>query len=241
MIQEIYDYLLTRSSFMFNKEVMIKECDTKDRFREITHNVVELMQKENFFIVYPEALKNINDLVQYYRFNYNKDKEINDDMNFIIERTNEYKNMTYNRKRYLASEWLKLEFKDRNLPWICQTEETVTGAMWNEVDIFLTICGYTLSEDGKTYEYDDNRQEQETITDVYRYLQIINLLANRYPGFFYDEYNMQNTLYNLNSISEQKPTKLILKYVKRTLKNIKKLEKEVKELEREMIKEKGLK
>ena len=237
MIQEIYDYLLIRSGFIFNNDSIYEFVKDKESFKYIIHCAAELMQKENFFIVYPDALKNLSSLIQKYRFDYNKDKEINSDMNFIIERKNEYDHMSLNRKIYLSKKWLSSEFKDRELPVVLQTDENVTASCLNEISTFICIAGYKLDDTGESYEYVGDKEDIVLDVDTVNYLSLINLIANRYPGFYYDEFNLKNALYNVKAILDTKPNFILLRYIRKTMRNLKKLEKEINQVSKELVKE----
>ena len=145
--------------------------------------------------------------------------------------------MPMKRKVYLAREWLYHEFKDRNLPFILQTPDKVTGACMNDVSIFLHMAGYKISEDGKTYDYVGDDEDTVIDVEIDEYLSIVNLLANRFPAFYYFEYNLKNALYNLYELLKCKPNRVLVSYIKKTIKNLKQLEKEINELDEGFVKE----
>ena len=157
-----------------------------------------------------------------------------DEVNFVITRLNEYEHMAPGRKRYLVKEWLKKEFKDRNLPYICQIPDLLFSAMSNEHCLFMTICGYRFNEETATYEYDNSKEYTEQQIDIMNYLQLINLLMNRYPAFFYDLEHAENVVINLGEIIKYEKSRLHVRYAKKTLKSFKKLMNDVLEIKEEI-------
>ena len=241
MIQEIYDYLLIRSHFLFDKELLISKCNSKESFKIVVDSISNIMQKEDYFLTSATLQENISDLIQKYRFDFMKCKEINDEVNFIIGRLNEYKSMNPDHKSRLVSEWLHEEYQARNLPYSCKTASTVLNAMANEHSLFMTICGYKLNDEGNDFiPVGEDGQYIEKELDIFSYLELNNVLISRYPVFFFQEDYIETALYNIDEIIKTGSSKLVLKYAKSTLKQLKKLIKEMDEVSLEMVKEKRL-
>ena len=234
MIQEIYDYLLIRSHYLSNKEDLLEECSNKEVYDYTVKNISKLMQEENYLLTSTSIRKNVSDMIQKYRFDFCKSREMCDEVNFVITRLNEYEHMEPGRKRYLVKEWLKKEFKDRNLPYICQIPDLLFSAMANEHCLFMTICGYRFNEETSAYEYDNSKEYTEQQIDIMNYLQLINLLINRYPAFFYDLEHAENVVINLGEIIKYEKSRLQVRYAKKTLKSFKKLMNDVLEIKEEI-------
>ena len=78
MIQEIYNYLLTREKIItVPLDELIKETYEKDNFKEMIQTIHDIMYRENIFILNDEYYKKIADYLQEFRFSYITDKKIN--------------------------------------------------------------------------------------------------------------------------------------------------------------------
>lgn len=211
MIQEISDYLWIRDVLLCTdgKELIASASD-KENFANIIYNISELMQKEDFVLVFNYIIGNIEELVYHYRFDYNKDKEINDNMNYIIGRLNAYKNMSEERKNYLCKSWVKDEFNDRLLPITFRNADNLVDLMQLDVEYITGMLNYS---------------EPFEIENVIEYLSLINLTINRFPDSFKDEDFYKATYNNLEGLKELEILPYNYKcYVKKTIKNLKKVE-----------------
>lgn len=239
MIQEIYDYLLIRSHFLFDDN-MIERCGENDNFKYIVMNISKVMQREDYFILSSSLQKNVSDLIQKYRFDFNKDKVVNDEVNFIIGRLNEYKSISEKRKNEKVNCWLNEEYKVRNLPRKFRVFNNISKAIANEHVLFMKVCGMKLDETGTNYiPVSENEDYMENV-DYFDYLQLINLLANRFPTVFYENNFLEITLNNINELLNTQKDRLLLKYIKSTAKNLSGLERDMREVAMELITEKRL-
>lgn len=220
-IQKIYDYLYTRSIFntkdIANTKEIAKECEDPDNYKYLVTNLSKIMQNEDFFISYQDE---ILDIVGTYRFKYNKDRELCEDINYIISRIYDYRRMDYKRQSYLYNEWLKKEYKDRGLAFTENNKSKVDKNIMDEIRIFSAITKY-IAVDKKMGNIQYDEEYTDTNIKGIDYLQIINLLANRFPEYFKDDDSLNNILFDLCiSVVMKTKSKDELKYIKKTIKNI---------------------
>lgn len=169
MTQEILDYLLIRSLLANStSEEIINMIENKEIFVYLINSIASLMQQEDFILINHDYQEKVSDIVQSHRFDYNQDKDLNEQMNYIIGRLKEYEAMSFNRKQYLINSWMKQEFKNRGLPWIYQTPETL-------------FC--LISLDMKYFQQMIELKELK-IDNLIEYFSILNIILNKFPNTF---------------------------------------------------------
>lgn len=115
MIQEIYNYLLTREKIItVPLDELIKETYEKDNFKEMIQTIHDIMYRENIFILNDEYYKKIADYLQEFRFSYISDKNINSIMNEVILALSAYDAISMEEKRSFRNSWMLKEATDRN-------------------------------------------------------------------------------------------------------------------------------
>lgn len=210
MIQEISDYLLIRS-LLYNSdsEELIEVAKEKDNYIYILNNIYELMQEENFIFVDPHLVTNVEDFIYKYRFDYNRDKEINDKMNYIIGRLNDYKNMSDKRKQFIIDNWVQEESQNRNLPFI-----------YKNLNNLLSL----ISLDTLYYQGMISIDKPFNIEYVVEYVSIINIIMNRFSESFNDDIEfLEVTRQNLQILKDNKKiSKIDSKMIKEALKKVNK-------------------
>ena len=226
MTQEIYDYLSSRTFLIVaSSSELIDSITNEEEFQQLISDIANLMQKEDFLLIYPEAIDNIADLLFKYRFKYNKNKSINDDINYIIERINEYRHMSKSRKDYLVKEFCQNEYKKRSLPLCYSYFDQLKVLIALDYYSFLNVGKIAFSNETGQYEQVD----EITLTGIefLSYLSVINMLINTSPSTLIDnnliDINIQ-TISNIIDVGKVIP-KHQLNYAKKTIKNLKKLEK----------------
>lgn len=119
MTQEIYNYLLIRNYLIQdNDEYSLEgEENPKEQYAFFVNAVAELMQHENYPLISEQMQEEISNIIQKYRFDYMKDKELNESINYIITRLREYELLSYKRKNNLIRDWYKDEYNNRMLPY----------------------------------------------------------------------------------------------------------------------------
>ena len=115
MIQEIYNYLLTREKIItVPLDELIKETYEKDNFKEMIQTIHDIMYRENIFILNDEYYKKIADYLQEFRFSYITDKKINPMMNEVVLVLTNYDSISIEEKDNYRTNWLTKEIVDRN-------------------------------------------------------------------------------------------------------------------------------
>lgn len=210
MTQEILDYLLIRS-LLFNSEPeeLIDATSNRENFIYVLDNIYILMQNENFIFMSPNIITNVVELIQKYRFDYNKDKEMNDKMNYIIGRFNDYRNMSEKRKRDIVSRWVQEESENRNLPFCYRTLPNLLGLISLDTAYFQSM----ISSD-----------ESFEVGYVVEYLSLINIIINKYPKCFSEDMDfLAVTRMNLIALQNNKKVFSRTDYnmLKKTIKKMK--------------------
>ena len=117
MTQEILDYLLIRSLLVnSSSDEIIEQVSDKESFSYFINNVSMLIEEEDFLILSPVLQDRVGDVLYKYRFTYNKEKEFNEQMNYIIGRLQDYHLMSDERKSFIIDSWVENESNVRELP-----------------------------------------------------------------------------------------------------------------------------
>lgn len=208
MIQEILDYLLIRS-LLYNSDAdeLIEAIKEKEDFTYVLDNIHMLMQEENFIFVAPHLVFNVSELITKYRFDYIKNKELNDKMNDIIGRLNDYKYMSDKRKQYIINNWIEEESNNRNLP-LCYRNLTMLLGM--------------ISLDTAYFQGMINIDKSFDIGYVIEYVSIINIIMNKFPECFHDNPEfLEITKQNLMILKGNKEiSRVDSRMIKRTIKKM---------------------
>ncbi len=207
MIQEILDYLLIRSTLVNStSQEIIENTDDKAIFSYLVHAISSLMQQEDFLLVDPSFPEKVSDLIQFYRFDYNQEKDLNSEMNYIIGRLSDYKKMSFNRKQKLIQDWINQETKNRDLPKY-SGKENLLGL---------------ISLDGYYFCQMISIQQTFEIENAVEYLSILNIIHNKFPDFFKQDLSfveLNREICNHIQSSYQLP-RFVLKMNRRILKKL---------------------
>lgn len=202
MIQEILGYLLTRSLLVnSSSDEIVESINNKDEFAYLLNNISSLIEEEDFLIVDTDMQDKVSDLIQKYRFEYNKDKELNETMNYIIGRLHNYKIMDDERKKYIVNNWIETEIKNRELPRQLHNIHDIFYFISLDCSYFMGIMSLATME----------------IKSVCEYSSLINLIINKYPEAFEEDKMLlgviNETLMNFKNIP------LLRSYEKKMVKN----------------------
>lgn len=225
MTQEISGYLLIRSYLMVTpKDTLIKLIGESDEeyFKTLIHNIYTIMEKEDFVLMYKEVEEKIDSILLRYRFNYIKNKEINDEMNFIIGKLNQYKNLTVDEIFNKRKEFCKQEFKRRSLPSRLCAPANIENMIMLDGEMVALITGLS----GETEYVID-------LDGILSYLSIVNIMINEQSEYFLNSGVIDESLERISQISVAindlddypKFRKIFMEYCHKTLKNIKKVQK----------------
>jgi len=205
MIQEILDYLLIRSFLLnSNEKEIIDSVTNEEEFAYVLNNIYNLMQEEDFVLISSHLSDKVLSFISKYRFDYIKNKDYCDKMNYIIGRLHNYKNMSIDRKKYIVNNWIEEESKTRGLPKCYQNGE----------DLFSLI-----SLDMKYLMGMISIGEEFVITNVVEYVSLINIIMNKFPECFEDDHLfLEVARNNLNALKKVPFMKLrYLKMIKDSL------------------------
>lgn len=214
MILEIYDYLWIRNALLgLDVKQLNQNITTKEEYIFVIKCITNLMETEDFPLAFPQTQEKISEIVQTNRFKYN-DKQIVEDINYIIERLNEYKSMSKERRQHLIKEFYVQELKVRDIPFPYNTsKEVVDCLIQTDIHTFRDIFCYDASAEPKPMSLN--------IEDILDYASLTNLLLNKYPTFFEDETMAKNTVHNLDQLVEiRKLPYAIRKNIKKVIKKL---------------------
>lgn len=153
-------------------------------------------------------IDNVSELVQHYRFDYNKNKEINDNVNYIIGRLHDYREMSIDRKKYITDNWIKEELEARGIPPKAIRLEQLLNLLILDESYFRKML---------------NIREEFVIENLMEYLSLVNLLLNKFPKVFEDNLFLEITKQNCECIkSISKLPRLYSKMVQKILSRLKK-------------------
>ncbi len=221
MIQEILDYLWIRNILLFQEEEIIEDyISKKNKYSDYIQILSRLMQREDLAVVYPEIQDKISKTVNKYRFEYNT-AEINEDINYIVGRLNDYKKMSDTRQKQIIGEFYADEIVDRNMPIIYKNcKEELTTLIGNDFNCFISMYKASDEETGEDIETTFQ-------PDMLQYTSLVNILINRFPEFFEEKAFVDVTIMNFMRIKETPKLKgSMYRYVKRTLKELVRIKEE---------------
>lgn len=173
MIHEIFDYLLTRSLLLnCSEQELIDSVDNEETFAYILDNIYNIMQEENYIIISPMLKEKVINFISKYRFDYIKNNNYCEKMNYIIKRVREYNQMSDKRKKDILNNWVEQESNLRGLPKRYQNPRTL-------FDFIMMDAAYIsgMLNIGKEFE----------ISVPIEFASIINIVMNRAPEIFEEE------------------------------------------------------
>ncbi len=185
MTQEILDYLLIRSALVNNtSQKIIQEIKDKEEYSYLVNNISQLMQKEDFLLLQDDFPDKVSDIIQSHRFEYNYDKKLNEEINYIIDRLKQYQIMTLNHKKELINSWVKQESENRKLPKIYHNSNALL---------------YLISLDA--FYFNQMIDGNFIIQNIIEYLSLVNIIMNEFSTVFEeDKYFLEITRKCLNII-----------------------------------------
>lgn len=171
MLEKAYNYLCVRSLLMaYDSQQLIDLVVDESTYKFFVDNIAFIMQEEDYLLIADELVSRVSDLVHHYRFDYNKNKEINDQVNYIIDRLRDYHTMSFNHRVDLSREWFKEERKKREIPRRYATASNLLTLVCSDAFYFSNMVS----------------TEEFVISNIMEYLSLINLLLNQFPSSFED-------------------------------------------------------
>lgn len=204
MIEEVFNYLIVRSSLTnHTSEELIELVKNKEDYKFFVDNISKIMMEEDFILISDDLIDSVSNLVHHYRFDYNKNKEINDQVNYIIDRLRDYKNMSLKHKIDLSNSWISQERENRGLSAKLATPENLLSMIALDGTYFYSMI---------------NIGEEFCIENIMEYLSLLNLLLNRFHAVFEDNLFLEITKQNCKVIqSIPKLPRIYLKMIKKIL------------------------
>lgn len=219
MIGNVINYLAVRSILMGNtKEELIKLVKGESDYKFFVDNISLIMQQEDYILLSDELIERVADLVHQYRFDYNKNKEINDEINYIIGRLHDYRGMNPRRKDLLCQKWFDEELFYRGL---------------SKKDANIARIYKMIALDGEYLYNMVNVGVEFSIDDILEYLSLLNLLLSRFPLVFQD--NLLLEIAKQTCIAIETIPKLPKKYLKMIKKFLHKLKEKYPEAPSEKV------
>lgn len=224
MTQEIYDYLWIRNVLIALKA---KDISTNvyslEEAAYVVRCIVNLLEKENFVLAFDNSQDMILDLTQEFRFKYN-DKELNSNINLIINKINQYKNINSNKKDLMIDLFYTNESKKRNLSYFYKnSKEVINCLIQNDIHTYRNLFCNENTNEPIALE----------IIDVLDYVSLVNLIMNDYPNYFKDEKIKEKTNNNFEQLLLVKNIPFdIRNSIKKTLKLINQNSNQIKRLKK---------
>ena len=181
------------------------------------------MQNEDYFLLCDELCNRVSYFIQKNRFKFNYDKEANVEMNFIIQRLNEYKSLSEREKIRRAEAFIKEEYESRKMPNKYRVREELPLYISRDCTYFMEILGLEYTGESTITS---NPEHCFEIDNYFEYLSLINWLIDKYPDFVLNTALPNQVKLTTDTIcSIKKMPSYFKEYSKITAKNLKKLEK----------------
>lgn len=171
MLEKAYNYLCVRSLLMaYDSQQLIDLVVDEATYKFFVDNIAFIMQEEDYLLVADELVQRASNLVHHYRFDYNKNKEINEQVNYIIDRLRDYRTMSFNHHVELSKKWFEEERKKREIPKKYATISNLLTLVFSDALYFSHMVS----------------AEEFVIDNIMEYLSLINLFFNQFPAVFED-------------------------------------------------------
>lgn len=211
MIQEIYNYLLTREQIIkLSADELINQTKEKNNFVEMLKTLHDVMYRENIFLLKDEFSSKIEDWLHEFRFSYLNNKEINNLMNEIIETMQTYKNLNFKEKNDYVSCWIAKESIDRNIPHslLISKDEILSYVLEDSTNLKFVLDGI------ETREFISNTIDPEKL------LATFQVIRNQFPIIFQEnrellEFTIHLSKYISKQTTDRQIRKLANTYIKK--------------------------
>lgn len=215
MTLEIYDYLWIRNVLIaLEPDDLLANITNQEEYTFVVKCISDLLKEEDFPLVFPQSQSTIEKLIEKHRFEY-VDKSLNQNINGIICKLNEYKNMSFGNKNHLINKFYNNEITARKLAFTySHSIETINCLIQNDIHTYRSLF-YT--------DYNGNQPVELTVMDILDYASLTNLIMTKYPDFFEKEHYTKKTIHNLSQLATIKTIPFDIKIsIKKTLKELSK-------------------
>lgn len=231
MIQEIYDYLYIRSLVNSSRFDLDHFRDKEDLEIFLSRLAKYFNTGEDAFIAYTDFHKFLVEVIAKYR----NEKELNiktiNDINTILGKLNEYKLYDASILNDKLEDWFTEEYNDRKLPLILRNREVILECVMNDDSTFMRL-NKEFIEKNSNIKIDVLEEP-----NPFDYTQLINLLINRFQGFFYAKEAFDSAMKTMQDCLTKVDTFTMANYIKKTIKRLKKVKKEIEKTRRKVLKE----
>jgi len=166
--------LLIRSFLLnSNDKEIIESVTNEEEFAYVLNNIYNLMQEEDFVLISSSLSDKVLSFVSNYRFDYIKNKDYCEKMNYIIGRLRDYNNMSIDRKKHIVNNWIDEESKTRCLPKCYQNGEDLFNLISLDMKYLMGMISIG---------------EEFVIHNVVEYVSLINIIMNKFPECFENDH-----------------------------------------------------
>lgn len=213
MIQEIYDYLLTREKIIKLSEAeLVTETQEKNNFPSVIKIIHDIIYRENIFLLNEDYYIKIENYLNKFRYSYLSDKELSPLMNEIIIAISIYRNMSVSEKTEYIINWKVKESVDRNIPnsFFISNDELISYVLADSYYLKILL---------------DNDLEKIKEVDPKKMLSTFMVLCNQFLKIFIEnkdalELSIRLANYVKNNTDNRKIKKMAKVYVKEVLYDI---------------------
>jgi len=210
MIQETYNYLLTREQVIkLSAKDFIKQTKENNDFVDKLKMIRHIMNNENIFLM-ATCADNIQNWLQEFRFTYNKAPEISKLMNEIISITQVYKGLSISEKNAYIRDLLELEALRRNMiGHIVSENEVLSSILWDFTNFKYILDGIETN----CFDNPDIEINAELL------LYTVQMLRQQFPGIFEEKPELFDaTIWLSKEIKKYSKDRLITKLAKEYIK-----------------------
>ena len=234
MIQEIFNYLYTRSLLLEKEVLLVKDGNEEKYLSDNLLSILNVLTLEPYFADREDTRKVLSSFIQKYRFSFPNNTEIKVFFNELIKVINEHQTQDEKTTNIEKKQWLEREYKDRCLPKKFRNEKTMIEFVRADAELFMNMSGFYCF-DGENFE-----KVPELIfkcLDVVEYLGLMNFLINREPKYFASKETIDSLIEQCYSLSTYEENAEVLKYIKKTIRNLKRIDRERRIVTTQVIRE----
>jgi len=174
MTLEISDYLLTRSILVNNtKEELIESVNDEETFSYMLNSICQLMEEENFILTHAGLCERVSTFINEYRFDYIKNKDYCEKMNYIIGRLQDYNMMSDKRKQDIIDNWVENESEARGLPKCYRNQKNLFELISLDMYYFIGMISFN---------------EPFVVESIIEYASLVNIIMNKFPESFDEDH-----------------------------------------------------
>lgn len=234
MIQEIYNYLYTKSLLLEKEVLLVDDGNEEKNLSDNLLSILNVLTLEPYFADREDTRKMLSSFIQKYRFSFPNNTKIKVSFNELIKVINEHQAQDKKTTNKEKKQWLESEYKDRCLPKKFRNEKTMIEFVRADAELFMNMSGFYCF-DGVNFEPVPKLLFNNL--DVVEYLGLMNLMINREPRYFSTKERIDLLMEHCYSFSKGEKNVTVLNYIKRTIRNLKRIDRERRIVIKQVIKE----